>query len=53
MFHHGKLLQGIALCRGGQFQAEERQFLLELEVVKNQYHSAIVIPCIKPKTVNK
>ena len=53
MFHHAKLLRGIALYGGGRFQAEERQFLLELEVVKNHYHSAIVRPCIKPKTMIK
>ena len=53
MFHRGKLFRGIALCGGGGYRGEERQFLLELEVVKNHYHSAIVRPCIKPKTMNK
>ena len=53
MFHHGKLFRGIALCGGGRFQGEERQFILELEVVKNHYHFAIVRPCIKPKTIFK
>ena len=53
MFHRNKLFRGIALCGGGRFQGEERQFILELEVVKNHYHYAIVRPCIKPKTVNK
>ena len=53
MFHRRKSFRGIDLCGGGQFWGEERQFLLELEVVKNHYHFAIVIPRIKPKTVNK
>ena len=53
MFHHSKLFRGIALCGRGQFQGEEGPFLLELEVVKTQYHSTIEIPCIKPKTMNK